>query len=296
LGIGLAYQASLRGFIEECSERFDFLEVVPDILWTDLGPGRQPRFVEEPEGLAFVAGVRERMPVIAHSIGLSIASAHRFDREHVDQIARWHERFDFPWHSDHLTYNVAEHLGGEGEVNVGFNMPVPLERETLDLVVPRAREVRARIPVPFLLENNVDYLQLPEPEMDEADFLNALARASGCWLLLDLHNVYVNARNHGFDPRALLERVDLERVAELHVAGGMEHDGFYLDSHSGAMPEPVRELLDWTLARCPNVGGVTFEMAGSWLAVMGEAGLGAELEHMREAWARHQPPPEVPGR
>ena len=292
LGVGLAYQAPLRGFIETSSNAFDFLEVVPDILWTDRGPGQRPRYRDDPAGTAFLRQVRERMPVIPHSIGLSIGSAHRFDSEHVEQIERWREWLDFPWHSDHLSYSVAEHVEGDGEVNAGFTMPLPLDRESLELVATRAAQVRARIPLPFLIENNVYYVRLAERELDEADFLNALSKRAGCWLLLDLHNIYVNGRNHDFDPRAFLERLDLSRVAELHVAGGMEHDGFYLDSHSGPTPDSVRDLLEWVLPRCPNVGGVVFELVGSWFESMGEEGLRTELATLRAAWARHQPAPE----
>jgi uncharacterized protein (UPF0276 family) len=101
LGVGLAYQTQLRPFIERRADAFDFLEVVPDILWTDLGRDARPRYVDDAEGLAFLSGVATDKPIIPHSIGLSIGSAHRFDREHIVQMERWYQRFPFPWHSDH---------------------------------------------------------------------------------------------------------------------------------------------------------------------------------------------------
>lgn len=290
LGVGLAFQPALRPFIESKGDLFDYLEVVPDILWNDRGRGRKPRYVDGPEGVAFLRQVRRERAVIPHSIGLSIGSAHRFDRQHVEQIAAWSEWLRFPWHSDHLAFHLAEH--GVDELNVGVTLPLPRDRETLAALAPRVAAVRARLPIPFLLENNVYFFDFPDAEFDDAGFLNALCELTGCYLLLDLHNVYVNARNHGTDPYRLLDAIDCERVLELHVAGGMEHDGFYLDAHSGPMPQPVWDLLRYALPRCPNLGGVTFEILGSWFAGMGEERLAAELAGMRDLWHRHQPAPE----
>ena len=86
-----------------------------------------------------------------------------------------------------------------------------------------------------------------------------LAARTGCGLLLDIHNLYVNARNHGFDPVGFLGELDLSRVAEVHIAGGNELVGMYTDSHAGACPEPVWELLDHVVDHAPQLRGVTFE-------------------------------------
>ena len=298
LGTGLAYQPALRTFMEERSDLFDFIEVVPDILWTDLGPGREERYIDDPAGTAFLAEMRRAKHVIPHSIGLSIGSAHRFDRAHIAQISRWHDWLRFPWHSDHLAYSVAEHGAGDGstgdagDVNVGITLPLAYDRETLELLAPRIAEVQSRIPVPFLLENNVYFFQYPGQELDEPGFLNLLCETTGCGLLLDLHNIYANGRNHRFDPFDFLGRLDLDNVMEIHIAGGMEYEGFYLDAHSGTTPPPVWEMLDYVLPRAPNLGGVVFELLGSWYVDVGPERLAAELHRMRELWMKHHAAPE----
>jgi uncharacterized protein len=286
LGVGLAYQATLRSFIDSHPGVIDFLEIVPDILWTDLGPERGCRYVEEPSIVEFLDRLRTRLPVVPHSIGLSIGSAHRWNNSHLAQIERWHQWLDFPWYSDHLAFNLAD-LGGD-EVNIGVTLPLPLDHETIALLAPRISEVYKQIQVPFLLENNVYYFRYLDEEFVEPEFLNTLCFSSGCFLLLDLHNVYTNSRNHNFDPFVFLKQLDLSRVVEIHVAGGMEYDGFYLDSHSGCVPPPVWELLDWTLPRCINAGGVVFEMLGSWFDTVGDDRLTRDLNRMRELWQRHQ--------
>lgn len=294
LGIGLAYQSQLRQFIERNRDAFDFLEVVPDILWTDLGRDAQPRYIEDSEGISFLEQTASQMSVIPHSIGLSIGSAHLFDRAHVAQLERWYEWLRFPWHSDHLSYHLAAAEHGSEDLHLNLTMPVALDHDTVEMIADRILEIRMRIPVPFLLENNVYYFVLENQELDEASFLNTLSESSACGILLDLHNLHVNFRNHGMDPYSFLDGLRLDRVLELHIAGGMEVEGMYVDAHSGPSPEPVWELLDWVLPRCPNLGGVTFELFGSWFEPTGENRLLAELDRMRELWSRHQPAPERP--
>ncbi|HYN22447.1 MAG TPA: DUF692 family protein [Thermoanaerobaculia bacterium] len=291
LGIGLAYQPALRPFIEEKRDTFDYVEIVPDLLWTDRGTGQEPRYLDDEEGLAFLRHAADGRPVIPHGIGLSIGTAHRFNRGHLSQIEKWFRWFDFPWHSDHLAYNLAEH--GIDEMNVGVTLPLPRDLATLEALAPRIAEVQRRLPIPFLLENNVYFFEMVGEELTDAEFLNAMCHATGCGLLLDLHNVYCNARNHRRDPFRLLGELDLSRVLEIHVAGGMEHDGWWLDAHCGPLPEPVWELLDYALPRCPNLAGVTFEMLGSWYVEVGSERLASELLGLRELWCRHRPMPSI---
>ena len=290
LGIGLAYQPQLRPFMETRGAAFDFIEVVPEVVWNDLGPGRAPRYVDDPDARAFLEAQALTRPILPHSIGLSIGSAHRFDREHLEQMARWHEWLRFPWHSDHLAFHLAE---GDGvEVNLNLTMPLSLDGETLELVSSRVTEVQERVAAPFLLENNVYYFEMSGQDYDEAAFLNALHRETGCGILLDLHNLYVNATNLGWNAHRFLDRLNLDAVVEVHVAGGMQFDGFYLDAHSGPTPRAVWSLLDAVLPRCRNLGGVVFELFGTWYGKLGEEGLLRQLGRMQERWARYQPQPE----
>jgi uncharacterized protein len=284
LGVGLAYQAPLAPLIEAAGDGLGYVEIVPDILWTDLGPVESPRYIDDVAGREALQRASRGRPLVAHGIGLSIGSAASFDVGHVEQVERWRRRLAFPWHSDHLAFHLAEH--GGRQMNVGITLPLPRDRESIDLLLPRIREIQRRVPVPFLLENNVYYFDIPGCEMDEATFLNTLCRASGCGLVLDLHNLHTNARNHGFDALALLKELELGHVGEIHVAGGMEFDGFYLDAHCDTVPDAVWSLLEWALPRCPNIGGVTFELFGSWFDSVGEERVLRELRRLRALWSR----------
>lgn len=285
LGVGLSFQLSLRPFLQQHADQVDFIEVLPDTFWTKHGPGR---YEEPPQALALMEELRAARPLVAHSIGLSIGSAERFDTGHIEQIARWRERYGFPWHSDHLSFNQLEGESGHS-FDVGFTMPVPYDQAALEMVAERVALMQARVPAPFLLENNVYYFNIPDQEMSEPEFLNRLARQTGCGLLLDLHNIYTNARNHGFDPLAFLDELDLTRVAEVHIGGGMIHEDFYLDAHSGPCPDELWGLLAETLRRAPNVAGVVFEVFNSHYPAMGAERLIEELAHARAIWRQfHQ--------
>lgn len=286
LGVGVLYVASLPAFLRDHVDEIDYLAIVPDRFWADDGPGTGPRYREMERQVEIIDRVAERKPIVGHSVGLSIGSADLFDEAHVEQIARWQERYRFPWHSDHLSFNRLPGMDAHSEL-AGLAIPVPYDQEVLEMIAERAARVRDAVPAPFILENNVYYVDLPDQEMSEPEFLNALSARSGCGLLLDVHNVYVNAVNHGFDAREFLHAVDLSRVVEVHVAGGSEVGGMYTDSHSGPVAGPVWDLLDDVVARAPNLAGITFEFEESYLPMLGGSpGVLRELERAREAWAR----------
>jgi uncharacterized protein (UPF0276 family) len=287
LGVGVLYTPTLADFVETDLDAFDYLEVIPDTFWTDNGAGTDPRYEELESWTDMLDGVVEHRPVVAHSVSFSLGSAGLFDEEHLRQLAGWCERYGFRWHSDHLSFaRIAGH-GDSHDHNAGFSFPVPYDHELLDLIAGRIESIQAAIPAPFLIENNVYFVSVPEQEMEEPEFLNRLTERTGCGLLLDLHNVYANSRNHGFDPLEFVEGLDLARVVEIHIAGGTEIDGMYADSHSGPCPEPVWDLLDAVVPRAPNLGGVTFEFHDSYFPRLGRDGVREQLDRARSTWDAH---------
>lgn len=282
--VGLNYQGELRDFIAQHIDLLDYVELVPDIAWTDRGAETDNRYVDDRATVEFLEDVVTHVPLVAHSIGLSIASAHRFRTEHVEQIRQWDGRFDFLWHSDHLGYNFVADRDG-GEYTVGVPLPLPLVDEVLDLVVDRAVHVQRAIDKRFLLENNSAYVRAPGDQYRWAEFLNLLCARSGCGLLLDLHNLYVDGRNCIEDVDAFLDELDLGNVVEIHLAGGLTYGDYYLDAHSGAVPDDVWKLADRVIPACPALRGVTFELLGSWYTRFGEAALLDTIEGMREVTA-----------
>lgn len=285
LGVGVLYNPSLPGFLVEEPEAYDFVSIIPDMFWTEEETPAGRRYDLLENWVAVLDRLARRVPLLMHTLGLSLGTASSFDEAYVEHLATWQQRYRFAWHSDHLSF--VRITGADGhDHNAGLAVPVPYDREVLELVASRIRHVREVVRAPFLIENNVYFIDIPEQEMQEPEFLNRLVRETGCGVLLDLHNLYANARNHGFDAFDFLDQLDLQAVGEIHIAGGSELGDMYTDSHSGPAPEPVWQLLEWVLPRAPNVCGITFEFHDSYFPRLGRDGLRAELARARDAWNR----------
>jgi hypothetical protein len=129
-------------------------------------------------------------------------------------------------------------------------LPLPLTCEAVEHTAARVRAVQSRLTMPFALENVSWYAHPGEPELDEAAFVRAVLEASDAGLMLDVNNVYVNARNQGFDARTFIDRLPLERVVQVHVAGHLVRaDSLRIDTHGEAICDDVYDLLAHTLAK-----------------------------------------------
>jgi uncharacterized protein (UPF0276 family) len=281
LGVGVMYNPALPQFLRTDLDAIDFLEVTSDMFWTDRGAGHEPRFEELESWIDILDWAVTRRPVVAHNIGLSIGNAGSFDLAYVEHLARWQRRYGFPWQSDHLSF--AEVTAADGsEHHAGVAVPLPYDRDVLDMIATRVATVQAMVTSPFLLENSVYFLTFRDQDMTEPQFLNELTARTGCGVLLDIHNLYANARNHGFDEHDFLNELDLTRVVEVHIAGGTEFAGMYTDSHSGPCPERVWQLLGYVAPRAPNLRAVTFEFHDSYYGALGPSGVRAQLDRARE--------------
>jgi len=285
-GIGLAFNPALAAFVAGHRETLDYLEISPERFWHDRGPalGRAAdRYREKADAVAQFEAVRGDLPLVAHGVGLSIARDGPLDVGHVEQVARWRDRYGFGWFSEHMSYFRL--WPDDGWRGVGMMLPPVYDAEALDDLAPKLRELRHRLGIEVLLENAVEYTPVPDAELGEAEFLTRLAERSEVRLLLDLHNLYTNAVNTGGDMAAVVDALDLRLVRELHIAGGEPLEGMWTDSHSGRCPEPVWDLLGRVLARPNGVRAITFEVDESYAGRLGDAALRDELARARAIWA-----------
>lgn len=291
-GIGMIYNIALDPYFDHFPESIDYIELTPDILIQDKGPGQPDRFLHVPKEWEGIRRLAARWPLVAHHIGFSLGTADYFDQEYLDNVLRLHEEFNFPWHSDHLSYSKLIQ-GDTPEYNTCLALPVPYDNESLEMIAEKIRYIKEQVGTPFFIENNVYFTEIPDEELTEPVFLKNLCEKAGCGLLLDLHNVYVNSRNFNFDPKTFVDALDLNTVQEIHIAGGNEAGGMYLDSHSGAVPEEVWALLDYVLPRCSQIRGVTFEVDESYIPDIGYQSVANELSKARAIWDKHKTPQHV---
>jgi uncharacterized protein (UPF0276 family) len=221
-GLGLR-SAHYRDFLED-GVALDFVEVISENFMLD--GGRPLRILEQ---------VRERHQVILHGVSMSIGSAHGLDEAYLDRLKTLAERIEPLWVSDHLCWTrTSAH-------NSHDLLPLPLTREALDLVAANLHHAQERLGRELVIENPSSYLAFPEDEMTEWQFLAELSQRTGCFLLLDLNNVFVSAHNHGFCPGEYLAGLPLERVRQIHLAGHTPGE-IIIDTHDRAVVEDVWEL------------------------------------------------------
>lgn len=184
-----------------------------------------------------LAALRDRgIPVVPHGVSLSLGGAEPVAPERVAHLARSARELNAPLVSEHVAFVRA------GGLEAGHLLPVPRTGAALAALTANIARTTAELPVPLAVENITSHFDWPEDEFGEAEFLAELVERTGVHLLLDIANVYANARNRGRDPRTELRRLPTERIAYCHIAGGHEADGRYHDTHTAAVPEAVLEL------------------------------------------------------
>ena len=264
LGLGIGWRPELALLIDRRRD-LGFIELLAE----DFDPrGPLPAPVEQLR--------RRGVAVIPHGVTLSLGGAEPIDKERLAALTGLAERVAAPLVSEH----VAFVRGGGRET--GHLLPLPRTRDALEVLVANVRTAQATLPVPLALENVATLFEWPDAEMDEAAFLTEVLERTDALLLLDAANVYANARNHGYDPAAFLERSPLDRIAYVHVAGGVERNGLYHDTHAAAVSAGVLDLLE-ELCALTTVPGVMLERDDHFPA---DAELNAELDAIRTAAAR----------
>lgn len=229
--VGLGWRPEIAADLLAAPQTIGLVEVVAETCFAQKAARRE------------ACALAEIWPVVPHGVKLSLGSADGIDLERARRLAALARELRAPAVSEHVSLTRA---GGR---DIGHLTALPFSRAAVRVMADNVDRARRLLPdVPFLLENIAWTVRWPEDEMDEGDFHAAVAEATGCDLLLDLGNLYANARNAGVAPEALLRRYPLERVAMVHIAGGAHDGGFYVDTHADPVPEPVFALLDLLMA------------------------------------------------
>ena len=233
-GIGLRTKHFAR-FLEE-RPPVDWVEVVTENFMAD---GGRP--------IAVLEKVRRDMPVVLHGVSLSIGSVDPLSGPYLADLEKLVARIEPAMITDHLCWGT--HRGQY----VHDLLPLPYTEESLAHVAGRVAAVQERLGRPLLLENPSSYVAFKHSTMAEWEFLSELCRRAGCGILLDVNNVYVSARNFGFDPIAYLDGIDPDHVGQFHLAGHTDKERYLLDTHDGEVPPAVWALYREALHRFGRV-------------------------------------------
>jgi len=271
--LAVTYEGDERDLLDQLVPLVDFVEITPDAI----ARSQRGRAELRPELLSEYDSVVPARKLIAHGVGLSIGSFDQWNQDYLQLLDGLFERFQLEWHSEHLGYTT---VAGE---NIGTMLPLPRTEEALDLVCERVRTIQERYRVPFLLEHIIQLLPSGPDEFTPAAFLNVITSRTGCGLVLDAYNLECDAHNQGLDIAAFLRELDPSPVVELHMAGGVRHQGFQLDIHSRQIAGTTIDLARQIIARTPNLRAVTFEFLKEAIPSIGHEAICTQLASIRQA-------------
>lgn len=181
---------------------------------------------------------RAAYPISLHGVGLSLGSADALAQSHLAKLKRLVDRVEPALVSEHLSWS------GLGARHFNDLLPMPHTREVLALLAERVDRVQSTLKRPILIENVSTYVEFRDSDMTETTLLNELARRTGCGILFDVNNLYVNGMNFGFDPMARLAELSPAAIGEMHLAGHTLADGCLIDTHGARVCSEVWALYD----------------------------------------------------
>jgi len=277
LGVGVVWFPPLAELVEERGF-VDLIEVEPQIFW--LPSGSEERY--RADGAEMRALRALPIPKIAHGVGSPVGSPRPPPAAGVARFVRDVAALEAVWASEHLSFARAG--GAGGEFNAGFLLPPRQTRAAVPEIVATVRGFSAQLNVPFAIETGVNYLRPRADEMNDGAFMAAIAEGADCGILLDLHNLWCNELNGRQPVEEFLAELPLDRVIEVHVAGGESRDGYQLDSHCGAVPAPVLELAAKWLPELRELRALIFEIMPDYVPIFGVDSVRREIEHLRRLW------------
>lgn len=281
--VGLLYNPATPDLVSRAPELVEYIAVMPDRLWFDFGTktaGR--RFHRTLEAMNEVRQQAKGRMLSGHGLGMSLPSAIPLDEVFVQAVADMSSDLGgFLWYSEHLSVFLAPR-GSVPNAQAGLGLPVVYDEEAFEIITGKLQRVKAALGCPLLLENGSFFTHVPDMDMTEPAFLNRLHREGHCDTLLDLHNLYVGWRNGGPEPSQYIDQLDAEAVVEIHLGGGDDFAGFYMDSHSGLTPPEVWGYAHDYAPRFANLRAITFEFQETYYERIGPDALVGELVRMHE--------------
>ncbi len=228
--IGVGYRRELAAWIDSRSSEIDCLEITAEHFFD----GGEERLAE----------LRGKYHLFLHGLGLSLGTPGPLDTSRLRQFARVSELARPDWISEHVAFTRTS------EGDLGHLNPVQPTRRMAEVIAEHAREVSDYCQRPIILENITSHLRL-NGDLSETEFLNAISQRADCGLLLDVTNLFINSRNHHFDPLTWLAELDAARIVQLHMVGYAFENGRYMDSHAYPIQNEILELATAVIHTAP---------------------------------------------
>jgi uncharacterized protein len=225
LGIGIGLRIPHYQDIFENKPEIDWFEIISENFMVDGG-----------KPLENLYRILDLYPVVQHGVSLAIGSPDPLDFDYLKRLKALTKITKTPWVSDHLCWG---RLAGAHYHDL---LPLPYTKEVIHYVAERARIVQDYLELPFALENLSSYVAYRKDEMPEWEFYTAVVEKADIYMMLDVNNIYVSSRNHGFEPKVYYENIPLDRVLQIHLAGHSDYDAYVLDTHDNYVCDEVWKI------------------------------------------------------
>ncbi len=278
-GPGAVYQPGLEDVFARHADLIRVIEIEPQTRWIKpCRPGSRP------VGSAHEIARFAAMPQIKllHGVGYPLGGRWCDHHEHVPEMRHWAEAFGCSWSSEHMSILDIECDGAP--VSCGFLMPPCQSDDSVALAVRNIAARRVSLGHEIAFETGVNYFPPAQGELADGDFWSAIAEGAGCGIVLDLHNLLCNERNGRASIDDVLRALPLDRVWELHLAGGEDVNGYWLDAHCGGIEPDLAARAIELAGSLPHLAAVTFELGASHVARFGEAAFMAQIETVNRIW------------
>ncbi|MEE9343627.1 MAG: DUF692 domain-containing protein [Gammaproteobacteria bacterium] len=232
LGFGLGLRVPHFEYVLKHRPPVDWFEVLSDNF---MVAGGKPKY--------YLQKIREHYPMVMHGVSLSIGSTNALNMDYLRKLKVLANEVQPEWISDHLCFTSC------GNINSHDLLPLPYNKETLRHVIERVKRVQDFLGRQILLENVSSYLTYKESELTEWEFLAEIANEADCLILLDINNIYVSARNHGFLADDYIQGIPVSRVRQFHLAGHTDCGDYLIDTHDHPIVDPVWALYAVALKR-----------------------------------------------
>ena len=278
LGIGVVYSPRLAQALN--LSLVDVLEIEPQMFWQATGDRDDPVRLDRELFSQLRAMPQHKL---AHSVTLPIGNSRPHDPRALERLGESVAALGAPYVSEHLSFNQFD--AGRRQLWTGFLLPPRQDERGVELAAARLDEMRRAVGVPVAFETGVNYLQPRGDELSDGGFIRSVAEAADCGIVLDLHNLLTNERNGRAPVRAVLAEIPLERVWEIHLAGGMKYRGYWLDSHSAHIEEELLHLAQEVADGCPNLRAIVFEIMGQYVRDGAQEALRRDVQRLQSLWA-----------
>jgi len=283
LGVGLVYFSELDPLFQEGNPDLAVLELEPETFWEKIQPPNAARsefYLPNAEVMTHIRALPQHK--LIHSVGFPVGGSVCGGGDFITPLRESVTALGAAWVSEHLSFNAISTSNGVEQV--GFLLPPRQTSAGVLVAVRNIQRLASQLPVPFAFETGTNYLQPLADELPDGEFFGAIAERANSGVLLDLHNLWVNERNGRQPVVQVIDALPLDRIWEMHFAGGMMLGDYYLDSHSGAIPSLLLDIAAEIVPRLPNLGALIFEVLPGYVEQLGLNSVRQQLKLLNELW------------